>query len=250
MKNHDHRDVEHPTSAELRKVAFEAGIMPNDPLAPFVETCARTLDAVYCQQKELARTYEMARNDIVQAMNERSEYARQQAAHFRAEAEATYTRLTADLGDTIARASEEALTERVQMLELKTVVEIVICCLLAVIGSYSIGHAFGYSSGQADEHGRAVAEETTMRDTASEAAKLFIDHTDELAVWAPIIRLNHLAGSSSLAYCFGHAYQYVDNPAQLGCWLAVRIETPQARPKSIDIPILPPPVSSSPDGQG
>lgn len=157
-------------------------------------------------------------------------------------------KLVFDIGHKIAELAETALARNIKLVETKTIAGIVSAGLIAIGMAYGLGNVHGFDSGSQDAQFKADQQIAAFRATANEAEKLFLDRPEELALWAPIIRLNQLNGSSRLRDCYGRfLFSFNNRPDQPGCWLSLRIPVPLKRPQSMSSPFLPPAKSESPD---
>ncbi|MBS0959753.1 hypothetical protein [Acetobacter thailandicus] len=225
------------TGQSLIEVARHHGMRDDDPVMPLIIAWQGSLETLRAQQSHLGELYIKAEKEITYALQERIEFSDKETERLNALAATLQVRMVSDIGNTIARESQNALTKRVKLIEAQTVWALAATLLLSVIVTYSFGHWRGYNAGAADKAHEAELTLTEFRSTATDAAKLFFGRPKELELWAPIIRLNRLGDTHSLDNCYKNTFFNFGGFAdQLGCWLPVRIPVRQDHPR--DMPIL------------
>ncbi|GEL51730.1 hypothetical protein AD944_01815 [Acetobacter tropicalis] len=226
------------TGQSLIEVARHHGMRDDDPVMPLIVAWQASLEALRAQQSHLGKLYIKAEKEITYALQKRIEFSDKEAERLNALAATLQVRMVSDIGNTIARASEKALTKRVKLIESRTICTLAAMLLVGGIATYSIGHRRGYNAGAADKAREAELTLTEFRSTATGAGKLFFGKPKELELWAPIIRLNQLGDTHSLDNCYKNTFFNFGGFAdQLGCWLPVRIPVRQDHPRDMPIPL-------------
>lgn len=222
----------------LLEAARRHGVQDDDPIMPLIITWQESMETLRTQLKHLDELYTKTQKEITQALNQRTAFSEKEADRLKALAATLQVQMVCDIGTTIARESEKALTKRVKILETTTVRSLAVTLLLAGVITYVVGHWRGYNTGFAEKSRESEVMLAKIRATATEAEKLFIDKPEELELWAPIIRLNPLFGTSILRTCYKKTLSsfggFADQP---GCWLPVRIPVPQDHPPDMMIPL-------------
>lgn len=222
----------------LIEVARRQRIQDDDPIMPLIVAWESSLEILRAQQKQLDGLYTKTQKEVTHALNQRIAFSEKEADRLKALAATLQVQMVCDIGTTIARESEKALTKRVKFIEARTVRALAATLLLSVIVTYSFGHWRGYNTGFAEKSRESEITLAKIRSTAAEAEKLFIDKPEELELWAPIIRLNPLFGTSILRTCYKKTLSsfggFADQP---GCWLPVRIPVPKDHPTDMTIPL-------------
>ncbi|KXV15184.1 hypothetical protein AD933_09380 [Acetobacter malorum] len=226
------------TGQSLIEVARHHGMRDDDPVMPLIVAWQASLEALRAQQSHLGELYIKAENEITYALQQRIEFSDKEAKRLNALAATLQVKMVSDIGNTIARASEKALTKRVKLIESRTIYTLAAMLLVGGIAIYSIGHRRGYNAGVADKAREAEIKITELQSTATDAGKLFFGKQKELELWAPIIHLNQLGDTHSLDICYKNTFFNFGGFAdQLGCWLPVRIPVPQDHPPDMTIPL-------------
>lgn len=237
------------TGQSLIKVARHHGMRDDDPVMPLIVAWQASLEALRAQQSHLGELYIKAEKEITYALQKRIEFSDKETERLNALAATLQVQMVSDIGNTIARESQNALTKRVKLIEAQTVWALAATLLLSVIVTYSFGHWRGYNAGAADKAREAELTLTEFRSTATDAAKLFFGRPKELELWAPIIRLNQLGDTHSLQNCYQNTFFNFGGFAdQMGCWLPVRVPVPQEHPPNMPIPQPAPKTAPSADG--
>lgn len=222
----------------LMEAARRQRIQNDDPIMPLIVAWESSLETLRAQQEQLDRLYTKTQKEVTHALNQRIAFSEKEAKRLNALAATLQVRMVSDIGNTIARASEKALTKRVKLIESRTICTLAAMLLVGGIATYSIGHRRGYNAGAADKAREAELTLTEFRSTATGAGKLFFGKPKELELWAPIIRLNQLGDTHSLDNCYKNTFFNFGGFAdQLGCWLPVRIPVRQDHPRDMPIPL-------------
>ena len=226
---------------DLVELARRQGILNDDPLMPVITLINASLKTIQQQTYILNQTFEATQKEITGALRERIDYAKAEAMQMKQKSELLQKKLVFDIGHEIAKLAETALARNIKLVETKTITGIVLAGLIAISGAYSLGNMHGFHSGSQDVQFKADQQMAAFRATANEAEKLFLGRPEELALWAPIIRLNQLNGSSRLRDCYSRfLFSFSSRPDQPGCWLPLRIPVPLKRPQSMSLQFLPP----------
>lgn len=226
------------TGQSLIEVARHHGMRDDDPVMPLIVAWQASLEALRAQQSHLGKLYIKAENEITYALHKRIEFSEKETERLNALAATLQVKMVSDIGNTIARESEKALTKRVKLIEARTICTFAAMLLISVIATYSIGHRRGYNAGAVDKAREAELTLTEFRSTATDAAKLFFGRPKELELWGPIVRLNQLGDTHSLDNCYKNTFFNFGGFAdQLGCWLPVRIPVPHDHPPDMTIPL-------------
>ncbi|MBS1073164.1 hypothetical protein JK222_15955 [Gluconobacter cerinus] len=231
---------------DLVELARRQGILNDDPLMPVITLINASLKTIQQQTFILNQTFEATQKEITGALRERVDYAKAETMQMKQKSEFLQRKIVLDIGHKIAELAETALSRNIKLVETKTIAGIVSAGLIAICIAYGLGNVHGFHSGSQDVQFKADQQIAAFRATANEAVKLFLDRPEELALWAPIIRLNQLNGSSRLRDCYGRfLFSFSNRPDQPGCWLPLRIPVPLKRPQSMSLQFLPP--AESPD---
>lgn len=226
------------TGQSLIEVARHHGMRDDDPVMPLIVAWQASLEALRAQQSHLGALYIKAEKEITYALQKRIEFSDNETERLNALAATLQVRMVSDIGNTIARESQNALTKRVKLIEARTVRALAATLLLSVIVTYLVGHRYGYNAGAADKAREAEIKITELQSTATDAEKLFSGKPKELELWGPIIRLNQLGDTHSLDNCYKNTFFNFGGFAdQLGCWLPVRIPVRQDHPPDMPIPL-------------
>ncbi|MEW9298633.1 hypothetical protein AB2M16_09620 [Acetobacter oryzifermentans] len=222
----------------LLEAARRHGVQDDDPIMPLIITWQGSMETLRTQLKHLDELYTKTQKEITQALNQRTAFSEKEADRLKALAATLQVQMVCDIGTTIARESEKALTKRVKILETTTVRSLAVTLLLSVIVTYSFGHWRGYNAGTLDKQREADVALAELRLTETESEKLFSGKPKELELWAPIIRLNRLGDTHSLDNCYKNTFFNFGGFAdQLGCWLPVRIPVRHDHPRDMPIPL-------------
>mgnify|MGYP003365866741 CR=1 FL=1 len=241
MSDHDNRQDEDIVALMRRQ-----GVQDDDPLMPIITAMDASIKTIRHQTTMLTHLYERTKAEITRALQARVDYARDEAEQIKKKAEFLQVKMVHDIGKTIADSAREALATHVKVIETRTIASIVAATLLSIIVAYGVAHAYGYHAGETETQQKADTQMAIFKTTASEADKLFLGRPEELALWAPIIRLNALKDSSKIHDCYSrYLFSFDMSPDQPGCWLPVRVPVPIKRPRTMSIPFAPP--SGPPD---
>ncbi|MBB2161216.1 hypothetical protein HLH48_13715 [Gluconacetobacter sacchari] len=228
------------------------GIAPEDPLWPIMAQWDSAVMTLAAQRDALEELGRRVGSEIKTSLDARTQYHKAEAAGLAAMAQQVQAETIRQIGEHVARAADEALTRRVRSFDRNTLAGSALAAVIIAASLFGIGHWRGYSSGFAiattqgdarfDDSKRAHdAEIAALERNATDAARLFHDHPEEIAAWAPLIQLNRLAATSlpsnPLNICrYRTVFAFDQNPNQIGCWLPLRIPTQPDRPATMGIP--------------
>lgn len=226
------------TGQSLIEVARRQRIQDDDPIMPLIVAWESSLEILRAQQKQLDGLYTKTQKEVTHALNQRIAFSEKEAERLKALAASLQVQMVSDIGNTIARESEKALTKRVKLIESRTICTFAAMLLVGVIATYSIGHRRGYNAGAFDKQREADVALAELRSTETESEKLFSGKPKELELWGPIVRLNQLGDTHSLDNCYKKTFfNFSGFGDQPGCWLPVRIPVLQRHPTDMTIPL-------------
>ncbi|MCE0745435.1 hypothetical protein LWC05_16300 [Acetobacter sicerae] len=109
------------TGQSLIEVARHHGMRDDDPVMPLIVAWQASLEALRAQQSHLGALYIKAEKEITYALQKRIEFSDNETERLNALAATLQVRMVSDIGNTIARESQNALTKRVKLIEARTV---------------------------------------------------------------------------------------------------------------------------------